>query len=151
VANVLQNLLTFSIPKSLSFPVPPQTPVGQAITGLIPIGVTNDDLVKQETSTSLVKTVKLTSLKFTPDDVSFPLTNFDTLKLSVTKDGGVTEVMLGIYAGKTNTYNLSDTDFVLYFKDSKAQFKTTLKLNTAPAKIVNIQTDYTFTFTADPL
>ncbi len=32
-----------------------------------------------------------------------------------------------------------------------ATFKVTTKLNTAPSKTINVQTDYTFTFTADPL
>ena len=151
VANVLQNLLSFDISNTFSFAVPPASPVGQSITAIVPIGVTNDDLVRHQTTTSLVKTVKLSALKFTPDDASFPMTNFDTLKISVTKDGGASELMLGSYIGKTDSYNLSNTDFVSYFKDSKTQFKTTVRLNAAPSKTINIRTDYTFTFTADPL
>ena len=151
ITNIFKGSFNFDVSKSLSVNVPSQSPSGQSVSAISPIGVTNDDLVKQQTSTSLVKSVKLTALKFTPDDSSFPLTNFDTLKLSVTKDQGASELMLGTFAGRTNSYNLSDTNFVSYFKDSKARFMATFKLTTAPAKTITIQTDYTFTFTADPL
>jgi hypothetical protein len=152
VNNAIQNLLTFNIADSVSFPIVQLTPTGILfpLPG-VPIPLDSATLAKNHTAFSLIKTLKLTALTFTPDDPTYPMTNFDTLNLAVGPDSLHT-ILLATYSGSANKTTLTDNDFAAdVTKNSGSKFFVTFELKNDPTHTVNIKTNYTLTFSADPL
>jgi hypothetical protein len=151
VTQAISNLLTFDIDKSANIPVSQYIPTGIFTPFIgIPIGIDSADLAKQKTSLSLIKTLKLTKLTFTPDDPAYAMTNFDTLSLAVGPDS-LNTIWLGSYSGSADKVILTNNDFAANAKDSKNKFFVRFELKNDPTHTVNIKTDYTLTFSADPL
>lgn len=147
----IDSLFSFNISKSFDFPVVPLTPVGQFFTSpAIPIGLDSAELAKNNTSLSLIKTVKLTKLTFVSSNpVAYPVKSFDTIILAVT-DGATTST-LATYSGAVDSVTLSGLDFEKYIKNPNGNFLVSFKANTAPLATVNFTANLTLTFNANPL
>jgi hypothetical protein len=151
VTQAINNLLTFDIEKTVTFPVPQYTPVGIMTPNIgIPIPLDSATLAQQKTSLSLIKTLKLTKLAFTPDDPAYAMTNFDTISLAVGPDTLHT-VWLGSYSGSANKVILTLSDFAANAKDPNDKFFVRFELKNDPTHTVNIQTDFTLSISASPL
>ena len=151
VTQAISNLLTFDIDKSVTFPVYQYTPVGYLTPNYgIPIPLDSATLAKQKTSLSLIRTLKLTKLAFTPDDPAYAMTNFDTITISVGLDS-INTIWLGGYSGSANKVILTNNDFAADAKNSNDKFFVRFELKNDPTHTVNIKTDFTLTISADPL
>jgi hypothetical protein len=151
VTQAISNLLSFDIAKSVTFPVYQYTPVGILSPNIgIPIPLDSATLAQQKTSLSLIRTIKLTKLAFTPDDPNYAMSNFDTISLAAGPDSLHT-VWLGGYSGSANKVILTQSDFAANAKAPNDKFFIRFELKNDPAHTVNIQTDFTFTISADPL
>jgi hypothetical protein len=151
VTQTINNLLSFDINKTVTFPVYQYTPVGILTPNIgIPIPLDSATLAQQKTSLSLIKTLKLTKLAFTPDDVAYPMSNFDTISLAAGPDSLHT-IWLGGWSGSANKVILTLTDFAANAKDPNDKFFVRFMLKNDPSHTVNIQTDFTFTISASPL
>ena len=151
VTQAISNLLSFDIAKTVTFPVSQYTPVGIMSPNIgIPIPLDSATLAQQKTSLSLIKTIKLTKLAFTPDDPYYAMTNFDTISLAAGPDSLHT-VWLGGYSGSADKVILTLNDFAANAKDPNDKFFVRFELKNDPSHTVNIQTDFTFTISADPL
>src|SRR5438445_13738165 len=94
---IIENLLTFDVDKSVDIPLPAATPAGIYFTlPGFPIGLDSADLAKNKTALRLVKTLRLTKLVFTPDDPTYAMSNVDTLSLAVGADS-VSTVLLATW------------------------------------------------------
>src|SRR6266404_3300189 len=111
VSNAVQNLLTFDIKDSANIPISPLTPTGIFIPFPgFPIPIDSAMLAKNHTALSLIKTLKLTALTFTPDDPAYAMTNFDTISIAVGPDSLHT-ILLATYSGSANKTTLTNNDF----------------------------------------
>ncbi|MFI5264844.1 MAG: hypothetical protein ACHQM6_10040 [Candidatus Kapaibacterium sp.] len=151
VTQAISNLLTFDINKSANFPVSHLTPTGILTPNFgIPIPLDSATLAQQKTSLSLIRTIKLTKLVFTPDDPFFDMSNFDTISLAVGLDS-LNTIWLGSWSGSGNKVILTNNDFAADAKNSKDKFFARFKLKNDPAHDITIKTDFTFSISADPL
>ncbi len=147
----IDSLFSFNINKSFDFPVVPLTPVGQFFTSpAIPIGLDSATLAKNNTSLSLIKTVKLTKLAFvSSDSIAYPVKSFDTIILAVAD--GVSTSTLATYSGAVDSVTLSGLDFEKYVKNPNGSFLVSFKAKKAPLTTVNFTANLTLTFNANPL
>jgi hypothetical protein len=152
ITQAISNLLTFSITKTApGIPVPAQTPIGMTFASPgLPIGIDSAALAQQKTSLSLVRTLKLTDMTLAMDDATYPITNIDTMTLSVGFDSLHT-VLLATYVGSTNTKTLTMIDFSVQAKNPNDKLFATIRLKNDPQNLVHLLTTYTLTFSADPL
>ena len=147
----IDNLFTFNITKTATFPVPPLTPVGQLITSpALPFGLDSADLAKNNTGLKFLKTVKLTKLSFTSSDPTYPVSSFDTMIVSVKTDS-LPLLWIGSYSHAADATVLSNYDFAQYVKSSHDSIVVAFKANKAPATVVNFTANFTLTITANPL
>jgi len=151
VTQAISNLLTFDIDKTANIPVSHLTTTGFFTPNIgIPVGIDSADLAKQKTSLSLIKTIKLTKLIFTPDDASFAMTNFDTISLATGLDS-LNTIWLGSWSGAGNKVILTNNDFSADAKNSNNKFFARFQLKNDPSHDITIKTDFTFSISANPL
>ncbi|HYM20001.1 MAG TPA: hypothetical protein VEW28_03245 [Candidatus Kapabacteria bacterium] len=146
----IDNFFTFNLNKSFSFPVPPQTPVGQLLTSPgIPLSL-DSALAANNTALKYLKAVKLTKLAFTSDNAAYPVSSFDTMIISVKTDS-LPLLWLGSYSRSVDATVLSNNDFAAYVKSSRDSFIIAFKANKAPATLTNFTANFTLALTANPL
>ena len=151
--NGIDDYFTFNLNKSESIKVPPQIPVGQEVSGPFVVKIDSTDLITNttlQTSLALTKSVKLTKLVFSTGESSYPMTSFDTVKLTVAADS-LTDMLLATYSGSADMISLTDADFAEYIKKPSVHYTITSKANKAPAQTVNIAANYTLVFTSKPI
>jgi hypothetical protein len=152
VTQAIDNLLTFDIDESSDIPITPLIPPEGILFPLpgIPIPIDSTTLAQHKTAFHLLKTLKLTKLKFTPNDPTYSMQNIDTLSISVGTDSLSTK-LLATYSGSQDKVTLTNADFAAEAKNSNGKFYVVFKVKKSPSHDVDIKTDYTLTFTADPL
>ncbi len=152
VTQVVDNLLTFDITKSVDIPITPLLPPQGFLFALpgVPAGIDSAELAQHKTAFHLLKSLKLTKLVFTPDDPTYSMNNIDTIRLSAGPDS-LSAKLLATYSGAQDKTFLTNADFAIEAKDPNDKFFVVFKVKKSPAKDVKIKTDYTLTFTASPL
>ncbi|MEP7234796.1 MAG: hypothetical protein ABI778_05825 [Ignavibacteriota bacterium] len=151
VTQVINDLLSFDIEKSADIPVSQFTPTGILTPNLgIPIPLDSADLANQKTTLSLMKTLQLTKLVFTPSDPAFAMNNFDSISLAVGPDTLNTK-WLASYSGSADKVILTQTDFADEARNPNDKIFVRFKLKNDPSHDITLKTDFTLTISASPL
>lgn len=150
INNAIDDLLTFNVTRSVETPLPASTPTGILIASPgIPVPLDSTTLATNKTSFSKLKTAKLSLLTITFSDPTYTLANFDSLYINIKADS-LPEINLATY-GTSKGMTYSQLDFASYIKSKNAVFLIGFKCNTAPKSDINMNSAFTFAFTAQPL
>jgi hypothetical protein len=148
----IDDFYTINLGKAGSFSVSPQVILHQDVSVPFQIIIDSADLITSptlQTSFANIKSAELTKLTFS-SIASFPMTNFDTLRLIASNDS-LTDLTLATYIGAQDSVYLTHADFGAYLKKPSSHYSIIYNAIKAPTQAVNISASYTVTLTAAPL
>jgi len=146
--NGIDDYFTFNLQKTFGLAASAGSTEWPPMTVAVPIALDSAELAANQTTSSLVKSVKLTRLVFSSTDVAYPFSNIDTLVLTVTDSSGTQ--LLATYSGAVDSMGLTDADIASYLKNPKSTFSATFGYRKPPPAAVTFNANYTFVVTARP-
>ncbi|MRX40195.1 hypothetical protein GJU43_12985 [Flavobacterium sp. LC2016-23] len=155
--NAVDDLLTFTISNNASIQIKSTSPINLPSEIVTPDVTTNSsaEFKNNNTKASLVKDVKLKSLKLTitdPDGKTFTFLKSIHLYISTTDSDEIELAYQDNINSTTNTIDLISTDARLdkYIKADQYKIRTKVTLKETLTKDVTVKADMKFNVTADP-
>ncbi|MDP4220305.1 MAG: hypothetical protein Q8916_00905 [Bacteroidota bacterium] len=146
--NSIDDYFTFNLQKSFGLNASAGSTVWPPMTVTVPVSIDSSDLARNGTTSSLVRTVKLTRLVFASTDVAYPFSNIDTLILTASDSSGTQ--LVATYSGAVDSMGLTNADIASYLKNPKATFSATFGYQKPPPAAVTFNANYTLVVTARP-
>lgn len=155
--DAVDDLLTFTISNETSIKIPSTSPINLPSEIIMPDVTTNSsaEFENNKTKASLVKDVKLRSLKLSisdPSDKTFTFLKSVHLYISTANSKEIELAYQDNIMATTNTIDLICTDKKLdeYIKADSYKIRTQVTLKETLTKDVTIKADMKFKVTADP-
>lgn len=155
--NTVDDLLTFTISNNASIKIQSTTPINLPLEIITPEVTTNSsaEFQNNKTKASLVKDVKIKSLKLTitdPSDKTFTFLKSIHLYISTTNSDEIELAYQDNINVSSNTIDLICTDKRLdeYIKADSYKIRTQVTLKETLTKDVTVKADMKFKVTADP-
>lgn len=155
--NAVDDLLTFTISNNASIQIKSTSPINLPSEIVTPDVTTNSsaEFKNNNTKASLVKDVKLKSLKLTitdPDGKTFTFLKSIHLYISTTDSDEIELAYQDNINSTANTIDLISTDSRLdsYIKADQYKIRTKVTLKETLTKDVTVKADMKFNVTADP-
>ncbi|MFI5264843.1 MAG: hypothetical protein ACHQM6_10035 [Candidatus Kapaibacterium sp.] len=121
----------------------------QPVTVPISISIDSAEYAKNGTTLSLVKSIKLNSLKLVSGDGSYPFSKIDTLTFSVQADSIGSQV-LATYSGSADNVTYTNADFAQFLKGRNATFMLSMSTANPPPGQFSFTVSTTNVLTAGP-
>lgn len=155
--DAVDDLLSFTISNETSIKIKSTSPINLPTEIIMPDVTTNSsaEFENNKTKASLVKDVKLRSLKLSisdPGDQNFTFLKSIHLYISTTDSDEIELAYMDNINASTNTIDLICTETKLdrYIKSDKYKIRTKVTLKETLTKDVTVKADMKFRVTADP-